>query len=321
MCIRRFILSFTLSLLAASDAFAQQSYKQMVRRFDYDSKVPLDLKETGVESRNGVKIHDISFASPMGGRAPAFLVVPSGKGPFAGIIFAHWALRSSLVRNRHEFLEEAEVLARAGVVSLLIDSSFVRPGVIQDEDILSKRNANQLQQQVVDLRRAVDLLRGRKDVDSKRLAYVGHSYNASAGAMLAGVDKRLKGFVLMAGALSDAELLTATDAEVVKFRNAVGENNLKEYLVTYDWLDPGNYIGHTAPAAVLLQYARDDGILTEQRARYYFNLTSNPKTLRLYNATHALNAEARWDRYEWLRRLLGLKRLSRQTIDQVKEIK
>ncbi len=94
--------------------------------------------------------------------------------------------------------------------------------------------------------------------------------------MLAGVDKRLKGIVLMAGALSDAELLTATDAVVVKFRNAVGENNLKEYLATYNWLDPGYYIGHAAPAAVLLQHARDDGILTEQRARYYFNLTSNP---------------------------------------------
>ncbi len=50
-----------------------------------------------------------------------------------------------------------------------------------------------------------------------------------------------------------------------------------------------------------------------EKSTHYFNLTSNPKALKLYNATHTLTAEARWDRYEWLRRLWGLKRLSRQT--------
>src|SRR2546427_3896555 len=43
----------------------------------------------------------------------------------------------------------------------------------------------------------------RADVDPKRLAYVGHSYNAATGAFLAGIDKRFKAFVLMAGKLSD----------------------------------------------------------------------------------------------------------------------
>ncbi len=99
MCMRKLFLGIILCLLAGSTSFGQSSYDQMVRRFDYDSKGSLDLKETGVESRDGVKIHDISYASPMGGRVPAFLVVPPGKGPFAGIIFAPGARRCGLTAD------------------------------------------------------------------------------------------------------------------------------------------------------------------------------------------------------------------------------
>jgi cephalosporin-C deacetylase-like acetyl esterase len=39
-------------------------------------------------------------------------------------------------------------------------------------------------QAVVDLRRGIDLLLARSDVDPKRLAYVGHSYGAQWGSIL-----------------------------------------------------------------------------------------------------------------------------------------
>lgn len=49
---------------------------------------------------------------------------------------------------------------------------------------------------VVDLRRGIDLLLARPDVDPRRLAYVGHSYGAQWGAILSAVDKRIKTAVL-----------------------------------------------------------------------------------------------------------------------------
>lgn len=52
-------------------------------------------------------------------------------------------------------------------------------------------------QQVIDMRRDVDVLLARKDMDSKRLAYVGHSYNASEGGIVSGVDRRFRAFVLI----------------------------------------------------------------------------------------------------------------------------
>jgi hypothetical protein len=84
--------SLCLLLLFASTAFAQESYDQLLRHWDYDQKAPLAIQEAGVQDREGVKIHDLSYAvptgdraaslGPNGGRAAAYLVVPPGKGPF-----------------------------------------------------------------------------------------------------------------------------------------------------------------------------------------------------------------------------------------------
>ena len=59
---------------------------------------------------------------------PAYLVVPSGKAPFAAVIWGHWYWENSEFRNRKEFLAEAVVLAHAGVVSLLTDGPIARAG-------------------------------------------------------------------------------------------------------------------------------------------------------------------------------------------------
>lgn len=155
--------------------------------FEYDASAPLDIQEAGVEQRGDVAVHDISYASPKGGRVPAYLVVPGGTGPFAAVIWGHWYMPKSPVMNRKEFLDEAVLLAHAGVVSLLPDGPIARPGHVEDADPISEKNVNELIQQIVDMRRGADLLLARKDVDPSRLAYVGHSYDAEVGGFLSGL--------------------------------------------------------------------------------------------------------------------------------------
>src|SRR5436190_1445766 len=84
---------------------------------------------------------------------------------------------SSSLRNRREFLDEAIALAPAGVISLLIDGPIARPGHVESKEPLNEQDISDLVQTAVDFRRGVDLLVARKDVDPKRIAYVGHSYN------------------------------------------------------------------------------------------------------------------------------------------------
>jgi hypothetical protein len=67
--------------------FAQD--RELVRHDDYDKTAPLDLKIIGNHKRGDITVYDITYASPRGGVVPAFLVVPGGKGPFAGVIWGH----------------------------------------------------------------------------------------------------------------------------------------------------------------------------------------------------------------------------------------
>lgn len=273
---------------------------------DYDRTASPDVKETSVDHRASVAVHDISYASPKGGRVPAYLVVPDGKGPFAAVIWGHWYWTNSEFRNRREFLEEAIVLARSGVISLLTDGPVARPGHVEDKDPLSDQVAADLIQAIIDMRRGADLLLARRDVDPKRLAYVGHSYNATVGGFLSGCDHRFKAFVLMAGTLSNA--FDMKSQEYQKFRQSIGPEKFDAFEAKYSWLDPGKFTPHAAPATVLLQYGSQETFLTPERDRAYAAMVSEPKQFKLYDAPHALNAEARRDRIAFLAEQLGLKR-------------
>lgn len=89
----KFLVGIVFVLFANSPLRAQDA--EMVRHFDYDQNAPLDLKIIGTQKRGDVTVYDVTYASPKGGVVPAYLVVPSGKGPFAGIIWGHWYWRNS----------------------------------------------------------------------------------------------------------------------------------------------------------------------------------------------------------------------------------
>jgi dienelactone hydrolase len=288
------------------------------RAFDYDPKAPLDIQEAGVEHRGSVTIHDVSYASPKGGRVPAYLVVPEGKGPFAAVIWGHWYWQNSAFFNRKEFLDEAVVLAHAGVVSLLTTGPGARASHVDDKDPLSERQAGELVQAIIDMRRGADLLLARKDVDPNHLAYVGHSYNAVVGGFLSGIDKRFKAFVLMAGGLSDD--VDMKTEEFQQFRQKIGTEKVDAFTAKYGWLDPGKFVSHAAPATVFLQFATQEKFLTAERARQYAAIVSEPKQFKLYDAPHALNAEARRDRISFLSVQLKLKPLDPSLIASVPDL-
>src|SRR3954470_12521091 len=132
---------FFLIALAAAQA-VEPRFEDLVRQFDYDRNAPLNIRENKKEERDGVSVIELSYDSPRGGRVPATLVQPSGKGPFAGILFGHWMMPRSSFRNRKEFLDEAVLLARSGAVSLLIDAPMVRPGFLPEKEGLESEIQN-----------------------------------------------------------------------------------------------------------------------------------------------------------------------------------
>jgi hypothetical protein len=305
--------SLVLAMLGA--ALAQEISQNLLDHWKYDPNTPLNLKNQTVEERDGIKLYQISYSAPLddrasllgpnGGQVTASLLVPPGRGPFAAVIYGHWCMPGSEKKNRTEFLDEALLLARVGVVSLLPDHVILHPGFVEDKAPLSQQQIAVEVQQVVNLRRGADLLLERKDVDARRLAYVGHSCDAAAGGYLSGIDKRFKVFVLMAGDLSNE--VDRNSRGFQEFRQKVGPEKFDAFLAQYSWMDAGKYVSHAAPAAVFLQYATQEPFLTPEMAKQYFERVSEPKKLHIYQAPHALNAEATRDRIAFLSEQLSFK--------------
>ncbi|MGH9367349.1 MAG: acetylxylan esterase [Thermoanaerobaculia bacterium] len=312
----RFLIAALLLDLAAA-AMAQvppaapaPGFASLSGPFDYERGRPLDVRETAVRDVEGAEVHDITFASPRRGRVTAFLVVPRGRGPFAAVLFQHWGFG-----DRTEFLAEALLYARAGAVGLLVDAPWARPDSwrSEGEGHITKPEVDRdlYVQTVVDLRRGVDLLLSRPDIDPKRLAYVGHSYGATWGGVLAGVERRVKAFVLMAGLPSVTDFskqgAAKSDALSDQVTRAFTKKQIARFVEVVSPLDPVRWVGLAAPSAILMQGAREDVWISEKAARQYFAAASLPKEERWYDSGHELNdPRALRDRAEWLRAKIGI---------------
>jgi dienelactone hydrolase len=309
----------TALILLSSTVFAED-YNAFLQHFSY-TEITGEFYRVGRRDRGDIKIFDVYFTSPMGGMIPASIVVPPGDGPFPGVLFGHWAMKGSPTRNRTEFLEEAVLLAKSGVVSMLVEAPFAREGYQEDETPLSQKEANSFYRSIMEFRRCIDMLVRRYPVDASRVAFVGHSFSAGVGGVLAGVDKRIKAYVLMAGVLTMSDYLMSNEPEMVKWREEVGPERLKQYLQKNAHLDPVHYLPHIAPAALFLQNARNDGGAGEKWARRALQIASEPKTLKIYESDHALNAEARRDRIEFLRAQLKFAAVSEEALKQLPDTK
>ena len=264
--------------------------------FEYDAAAELDVEQAGVEYHGQVAVHDISYASPMGGRVTAYLVVPPGEGTFAAMLFAHPADGS-----RASFLDEALALAQAGVLSLLIDSPWARPEPWQQNLVYSLPDDRDMYtQEIIDLRRALDLLASHEKVDAERIGFIGHSYGAHIGGVLSGVETRIKAYVFMAGVPSRSDRIPR------RITSAIPADDLAAYLEATRPFDAIHYVGHAAPAALFFQCARQDEVIAEQTSRRYSEAGSQPKQITWYDTGHGLDDQARLDRARWLGEYVGL---------------
>ena len=313
--------------------YPKPSYPDLLPRFDYDSHSGLDIRETNIEKRGNVMLIELNYSGASGDRVPAYLVLPRGGDNHPAIIWGHWLMKSSPLANKDEFLAEALILAEhSGVVSLLVDAPQVRhdwvpaKGGALDE---VRQQSDASLHQVIDLRRGFDLLRGRRDVDAKRVAYVGHSWDAHVGAILAGVETRICCYVLMASGYSDQEdAFSSHDPERIARIKEVGEDNVREYFHEYAFDDPVYFLGHTDRESIFLQFATGDhisgGDAQQDKAlgqKYLAAFSSKDKKMEFYSAGHALNAAARLDRVRWLQRHLGLKKVEERELGEIPQLK
>lgn len=268
-----------------------QRYTDAARLFDYPAGLPLRVEVLQSRQQEGATVEEIVFPSPSGEDVSASLVMPrkAGRG-LAAVLFVHWLGHHHC--NRGEFLDDALLLAGKGVVSLLIDTQWSD----QVEKVYDFDEATAIQQ-VLDLRRSLDVLVRQHGVDPARVAYVGHDYGAMYGSILAGVDRRIKAAVLM----TPTAHLSAWNL-IVKSRP-----DPDAYAARMAIYDPAVYLPHAALGGLYLQFARNDKYVSEQDAETIIEAAPEPKQVSWYDADHDLAPEqARQDRLNWLTARLHL---------------
>ena len=259
--------------------------------FSYDASRPLDVRTIAEHHTGTLLEREISFASPSG-RIHAEIVAPSEPGrQRAGVLFVHW-LGDRKTTNLTEFVPDAEELARKGCVTLLVDAMWARPNWFEKYRSPKSDFADSIRQ-VIDLRRSLDVLAAQPGVDPHRIAYVGHDFGAMYGAVLSGVDQRVRWYVLMAGAPTFGEWFLFYPKQTGAEKTA--------YLARISQLDPPLYLRRSKAEGFLFQFAGQDEYVPLSRAAEFVSAAPLPHGTFIYKGGHALNVPAAFrDRTEWL---------------------
>jgi len=140
-------------------------------------------------------------------------------------------------------------------------------------------------QQVKDLRRSIDYLETRPDIDSKKLAYYGMSWGSMAASPVLAVEERFQVSVLLAGGFGFTGGM---------FRPEV---------------NPIHYISRVKPPTLMLNGKYDSFFPVETSQKPMFDLLGTPaehKQWKLYETDHIppINETIR-ETLAWLDRYLG----------------
>jgi dienelactone hydrolase len=139
-------------------------------------------------------------------------------------------------------------------------------------------------QQVKDLRRSVDYLETRDDIDRTRLAYFGVSYGAAVGPISLALERRFKAAVFWSGGFRLNRPLAEVDAL--------------------------NFAPHVATPILMLNGREDFTFPVEESQQPMFRLLGTPNADKqhvLYDGGHVFPfARVQKDSLEWLDRYLGV---------------
>ncbi len=121
-------------------------------------------------------------------------------------------------------------------------------------------------------------------MDPDRIGYVGASYGGAMGGLLAGMEHRIKAYVLMVG---DGGLVAhftgAEDAGRDLYR--LSEERQQAWIAAMEPIEPIRWVGHAAPSPLLF---------------------SDPKDVMWYDSGHRLPDQAIEDQVRWLARWIGV---------------
>ena len=267
-------------------AVDERTYRSFLRHFAYD-RGPLDARLVERVRTADWTRETIRIAGPWPDPTVLYLYLPHrGARPLQTVVFVPPSntFVAATVPEETERLVGPHVKAGRAVLAVQMKGMLGRPWDVARA--VPAPTSVQYRQELVlhatELRRAVDYLETRADIDTTRLAYMGVSWGSGSRLAFAAVEPRFRSVVLVGGGFDE------------RFVHALPEANAI------------NFAPRIAPPKLLLNGRYDEEHPWDACALPLWRLLREPKRLILVESGHVPPAEARVSPINaWLDETLG----------------
>ncbi|HLU93011.1 MAG TPA: alpha/beta fold hydrolase [Membranihabitans sp.] len=273
------IASFLFWILLLSIGTGCQTTRNLsvLSYYEYDDSAPLDALVAPLPSdKSDHRVYEVRFSGTHQQTITGILSYPrQAREPAPVIILIHGLgdrANVDYITAGEEFLREAgfavlrlDLYNHGKRRSSKFDFSFESSTRYRSREIIT--------QSVFDLRRSIDFIESREDLDSDRIGYLGISLGGVIGTIFTAVDKRVKVPVI---ALAGGGLNLMFGLKAFSSEN-------KNYLSV---IDPINYVRQIAPRPLLMINAENDEIIPPLTSKLLFKKARHPKKIIWHAATH-----------------------------------
>jgi cephalosporin-C deacetylase-like acetyl esterase len=265
----------------------QADSKDLSRFYAYDKSLPLNATEELFKELEACKIYKVYFSSANGERVPGLLSVPRGSGKFPCIIFLH-----GYGGSKEDMLPASGLIAAEGYAILAIDAEYHGERMEEGKALYSpnlEESRNGIIQTIIDLRRAVDYLETRGEIDSSRIGYVGGSMGGILGGIFIGVEPRIKAAALLvAGGNMSLMIMESMHAAIPAIREYLAESGISyiELQELLDPVDPINFIANFSPRPVVFHLGKYDRVVPAEAGEQLYEAAGEPKQIYWYDSGH-----------------------------------
>ena len=257
-------------MLGTNAAFPVSEY------YGYDKALPLQDSLSLTLETDEFKLFAVSYTSVHDQKVTALLSVPkTGTAPLPVIVLMHGLGDRKTVDyvsyGNDLFLKNGYAVLRLDISEHgdrkndFYDFTLTGPYKYWSRSIIT--------QTVFDLRRAVDFIETRAELDADRIGYYGISLGGIIGTVFCGVDDRVKvPVVALAG--GQMNLLYEEDAL---------SDTAKDFVSI---IEPLNFVTQISPRPFLMLNAKNDEIVPPIMSKLLFNKAKSPKEIIWYDAKH-----------------------------------
>lgn len=296
---RPVLICWLLAMFAAAQVYAQAEnsavekpvddaeYQRILEYYNYDHGMPSDPEVYGEWPWRGPHVlYKLSYGSVRGQRVPAYLAIPKepANEKIPVVVLMHgWNLFWG--KNEDWILEWIPLLTAQGYAVLAPDHFMYGERKKEDGfDHGSDRGPyyyrDWMCQSIVDLRRGIDYLESRPDIDPERIAVFGGSLGGWIGSILAAVEPRIKTAILSVPA---TEFVTA-QTPPSRIINA------------------SNFFPHYKDLSLMMVLAKNDVPLRNARAKEFYDMVQVKKEMVEYDESHFLDPQKyNKEILEWLK--------------------